>query len=177
MRITPEGSPVVMSRWGTGCPISFRHFWLYKYEVKNLYDFSSAYLADPRLKTETSGTIGSLYGSISLDKTDYRLDPTKGYTGTFSAEYAGLGGNERFARFIGQSAVFFPLMWNTVFSLRGELGYMMQMGKEIPIDEKFYLGGISTLRGYSSRTVCPVQTTYLKTINPYTAWQRPFRAT
>ncbi len=143
-------------------------FWLYKYEVKKLYDFSTAYLADPALIPETSGTIGSLYGSLTLDKTDYRLDPTKGYTSTVSAEYAGLGGNERFARFIGQSSVFFPLMWNTVFSLRGELGYMMQMGKEIPIDEKFYLGGISTLRGYSSRTVCPVQTTYLKTINPVT---------
>lgn len=143
-------------------------FWLYKYEVKKLYDFSNAYLADPSLKTETSGTIGSLYGSISLDKTDYRLDPTKGYTGTFSAEYAGLGGNQRFARFIGQSAVFFPFLWNTVFSLRGELGYIMQIGKEIPIDEKFYLGGISTLRGYSSRTVCPVQTSYLKSIDSVT---------
>jgi outer membrane protein insertion porin family len=143
-------------------------FWLYKYEVKKLYDFSPAFLANPSQITETSGTIGSLYGSLSLDTTDYRLDPSKGYAGTVSAEYAGLGGNQRFARFIGQSSVFFPLMWSTVFSLRGELGYMMQMGKEIPIDEKFYLGGISTLRGYSSRTVCPVQTTYLKTINPVT---------
>jgi outer membrane protein insertion porin family len=143
-------------------------FWLYKYEVKNLYDFSTAYLANPALLPETSGTIGSLYGSVSLDKTDYRLDPSKGYTGTLSAEYAGLGGNQRFARFIGQAAYFYPLIWNTVFSLRGELGYMMQMGKEIPIDEKFYLGGISTLRGYSSRTVCPVQTTYLKSVDPVT---------
>lgn len=133
-------------------------FWLYKYEVKNLYDFSSGFLQNPALLNETSGTIGSLYGSISLDKTDYRLDPSKGYTGTLSAEYAGLGGNQRFARFIGQSAFFYPLMWNTVLSLRGELGYMMRIGKEIPIDEKFYLGGISTLRGYSSRTVSPTST-------------------
>jgi len=143
-------------------------FWMYKYEVKSLYDFSTAFLANPNLITETSGTIGSLYGSLSLDKTDYRLDPTKGYTATLSAEYAGLGGNQRFSRFIGQSAVFFPLIWDTVFSLRGELGYMMRMGKEIPIDEKFYLGGISTLRGYSSRTVSPISTTFLKTVNPIT---------
>jgi outer membrane protein insertion porin family len=143
-------------------------YWMYKYEVKSLYDFSAAFLANPTLMTETSGTIGSLYGSLSLDKTDYRLDPTKGYTGTLSAEYAGLGGNQRFSRFIGQSAVFFPLIWDTVFSLRGELGYMMRIGKEIPIDEKFYLGGINTLRGYSSRTVSPISTTYLKTVNPVT---------
>jgi len=32
----------------------------------------------------------------------------------------------------------------------------MRDGKEIPIDEKFYLGGINTIRGYSSRTVSPI---------------------
>jgi outer membrane protein insertion porin family len=152
-------------------------FWMYKYEVKDLFDFSTAFLANPDLMTETSGTIGSLYGSISLDTTDYRLDPSKGYTGTLSAEYAGLGGNQRFARFIGQSAVFFPLVWNTVFSLRGELGYMMRVGKEIPIDEKFYLGGISTLRGYSSRTVSPVKTSYMKTVNPVTGLATTYPST
>lgn len=42
-----------------------------------------------------------------------------------------------------------------VFSLRGTFGYIQSVGKEVPIDEKFYLGGINTLRGYSSRTVSP----------------------
>jgi outer membrane protein insertion porin family len=30
------------------------------------------------------------------------------------------------------------------------------LDKNVPIDEKFYLGGINTLRGYNGRTVCPV---------------------
>lgn len=140
-------------------------FWLYKYEVKSLFDFSPGFLQNPNLLNASSGTIGSLYASISLDKTDYRLDPSNGYTGTLSAEYAGLGGNQRFARFIGQAAYFYPAIWNTVFSLRGELGYMMRIGKEIPIDEKFYLGGISTLRGYSSRTVSPTETSFIRSID------------
>ncbi|MHC1699110.1 MAG: outer membrane protein assembly factor BamA [Geobacteraceae bacterium] len=146
-------------------------FWLYKYEVKSLFDFSPGFLQNPSLLTESSGTIGSLYGSISLDKTDYRLDPSNGYAGTLSAEYAGLGGNQRFARFIGQASYFHPMIWNTVFSLRGELGYMMRIGKDIPIDEKFYLGGISTLRGYSSRTVSPTNTSFLKSVDPVTGVQ------
>jgi outer membrane protein insertion porin family len=131
-------------------------FWMYKYEVKSLFDLSEAYLNNPSLMGETSGTVGSLYGSISLDTTDYRLDPSRGFTSTLSAEYAGLGGNQRFTRFIGQSGVYFPLLWKTVLSVRGELGYMMRDGKDIPIDEKFYLGGINTIRGYSSRTVSPI---------------------
>lgn len=146
-------------------------FWLYKYEVKSLFDFSPGYENNPSLLTESSGTIGSLYGSINLDKTDYRLDPSSGYAGTLSAEYAGLGGNQRFARFIGQASYFYPLIWNTVFSLRGELGYMMRIGKNIPIDEKFYLGGISTLRGYSSRTVSPTNTSFLTSVDPVTGVQ------
>jgi outer membrane protein insertion porin family len=132
-------------------------FWMYKYEVKKLYDLSDELIANPSLLTSTSGTIGSLYASVSLDNTDYRLDPTKGYTGMVSAEYAGLGGSQRFTRFIGQSGYFVPLVWNTVLSFRGELGYIMRNGKDIPIDEKFYLGGISSIRGYASRTVCPVE--------------------
>lgn len=140
-------------------------YWMYKYEVKKLYDLSDALEANPALLTSTSGSMGSLYASVSLDTTDYRLDPTRGYTGMFSAEYAGLGGNQRFTRFIGQSSVFFSLPWETVLSLRGELGYIMKNGKEIPIDEKFYLGGINTLRGFSSRTVCPVEYVVVDGVN------------
>lgn len=132
-------------------------FWMYKFEDKRLFDLSQAYISNPQLMTETSGTVGSLYGSLSFDTTDYRLDPSRGYTGTLSAEYAGLGGNQRFSRFIGQAGAYYPLIWKTVLSVRGELGFMMRDGKDIPIDEKFYLGGINTIRGYSSRTVSPIE--------------------
>jgi outer membrane protein insertion porin family len=140
-----------------GYPINddLNTFWIYKYETKKIFDQTTALLAHPELLTETSGTIGSLYGSLTLNKTDYRLDPTSGFVGTLSAEYAGLGGDQRFARFIGESAYYIPLKWNTVLSLRGTLGYIMRSGRDIPIDEKFYLGGINTVRGYSSRSVSP----------------------
>jgi outer membrane protein insertion porin family len=140
-----------------GYPISddLSTFWLYRYEKKDIINLSTTLVQNPQLLTETSGTIGSIYGSLTLDKTDYRLDPSKGFNGTLSAEYAGIGGDQRFIRFIGESAVYHPFLWNTVFSLRGTLGYIMRNGKDIPIDEKFYLGGINTLRGYSTRSVCP----------------------
>ena len=54
------------------------------------------------------------------------------------------------------SRVFFPAFWGTVFSLNGSFGYIQGLGKVIPIDERFYLGGINTIRGYAGRTVCPV---------------------
>jgi outer membrane protein insertion porin family len=140
-----------------GYPLSddINTFWIYKYETKKIFNETEALQANPELLTETSGTTGSLYGSLTLNKTDYRLDPTSGFTGTLSAEYAGLGGNQRFVRFIGESAYYIPFKWNTVFSLRGTMGYIIRNGKDIPTDEKFYLGGINTIRGYSSRSVSP----------------------
>jgi outer membrane protein insertion porin family len=33
---------------------------------------------------------------------------------------------------------------------------------DVPMDEKFYLGGMGSLRGYSVRTVCPIVSTQLK---------------
>ena len=57
---------------------------------------------------------------------------------------------------------FWPFKWGTVFSLHGQVGYVQQIGgKEIPIDERFYLGGIRTMRGFKSREVGPrvLQTT------------------
>lgn len=50
--------------------------------------------------------------------------------------------------------------------MRGTLGLVQSYGgKEIPIDEKFYLGGISSLRGFSSRTVSPFKTTPVSIID------------
>ena len=36
-----------------------------------------------------------------------------------------------------------------------QIGHIQELGKEINPDDKFYLGGISTIRGYESRTVSP----------------------
>jgi outer membrane protein insertion porin family len=69
-------------------------------------------------------------------------------------EFAGLGGTNKFIRYIGETKLFYPSFWGTVISLHGAFGYIQSLGN-VPIDEKFYLGGINTLRGYNGRTVCP----------------------
>jgi outer membrane protein insertion porin family len=134
-------------------------FWMYKWEKKDIFNLSQALIADPQLVPETSGTISSLLASLTLNTTDYRLDPSSGTSTTASIEYAGPGGSIRYIRYKGESIVFFPFKWSTVFSLRGTLGYIENIGRDIPIDEKFYLGGINTIRGYGSRTISPTVNT------------------
>jgi outer membrane protein insertion porin family len=145
-----------------GYPISdsIGTFFMYKYEVKDLYDPIPSYLVfnqrDPDTYPLGTSTTSSVFGSISRNSTDYRLDPSRGMISSLSAEYAGLGGDNKFARFIGDTTWFHPLYKRLIFSTKLTLGYVMEVGGEqVPIDEKFYLGGISSLRGYEARTVSP----------------------
>jgi outer membrane protein insertion porin family len=134
-------------------------FWLYKYEQKEIFNQSQALQDNIRkglvIAPETDSTTSAIMASISRNTTDYRIDPSSGMVNSLSVEFAGLGGTNRYARFIGNTTYFHPVIWGTVLSLRGELGYIRGVGKEVPIDEKFYLGGINTIRGYGGRKVSP----------------------
>ena len=134
-------------------------FFLYKYEKVKISDMSiglqQTFSLNADLVTVHNGTTSAVMASISRNTTDYRLDPTSGMTNSLSVEFAGLGGTNHYLRYIAQSAQFFPVGFGTVFMIRGTFGNIQEIGGAIPTDEKFYLGGISTLRGYASRTVSP----------------------
>jgi outer membrane protein insertion porin family len=43
-----------------------------------------------------------------------------------------------------------------VVSAHGQIGYVQSLGgKDVPLDERFYLGGINTMRGFEPREVGP----------------------
>lgn len=113
----------------------------------------------PELVTMSNSTTSSITASISRNVTDYRVDPSSGMTNSLSVEYAGLGGTNKFVRSIAKTAQFVPVGFGTVFMLQGTLGYIQEAGAKVPIDEKFYLGGINTIRGYGNRTVSPYKST------------------
>jgi len=138
-------------------------FFLYKYEDKTISDESLALqrtrVTYPNLVSPAESTTSAISASITSNTTDYKIDPSSGMTNSLSVEFAGLGGTNRYLRYIGQSSVFVPVGFGTVFMARGTFGQILEMGEILPIDEKFYLGGISTLRGYKGRTVSPFVTT------------------
>lgn len=154
-------------------------FLLYKYEKYDIFKESAALLETRRLYpdivSENDGTTSSVTASISRNTTDYRLDPSSGMTNSLSVEFAGLGGTSRFLRYITQTSQYVPVGFGTVFMLRGTFGYIQEIGKKISIDEKFYLGGINTIRGYASRTVSPyVLTTTYDVIGNVNGQQRAY---
>ncbi|HJV65027.1 MAG TPA: outer membrane protein assembly factor BamA [Geomonas sp.] len=142
-------------------------FWLYKLEAKEIFNLSSALLDGIHSGTvvapDSHSVTSAIQASLSSNTTDYHPDPTSGWINTLSIEFAGVGGTNRYLRYVTEHTYFYPVGWSTVASIRGTLGYIHGLGMEIPIDEKFYLGGIGSLRGYSPRTVCTTTPTLATT--------------
>jgi len=146
-----------------GYPIndSIGTFLIYKYEIKDIYSPTLAYQAlhvsDSVNYPIGTTTTSSVLGSITRNTTDYRLDPTTGMINSLSIEYAGLGGDNKFIRYNTENTWFHPVYKKLIFSTKLSLGYIQEAGQAVPIDEKFYLGGIYSLRGYKARTVSPTK--------------------
>jgi len=136
-------------------------FWLYKFEVKQIYSESESLLEQIHngsiVAPVTDSTTSAIVASLSSNTTDFHPDPTTGFIDTLSVEFAGLGGSNRYLRYLTDHTYFHPLVWGMVGSLHGALGYIQGVGMDVPIDEKFYLGGMGSIRGYSVRTVCPIK--------------------
>ncbi len=139
-----------------GYPLSdtMRTLWMYKYEDKKIFDVD---VDSDDIIPETTSTTSSISASLTRNTTDYHLDPTRGMVNNLSIEVAGLGGTNRFIRYGGDTSLFFPVKWSTVLSLRGSLGYIQGIGKDVPIDERFFAGGINTIRGYEGRSISPYE--------------------
>lgn len=131
-------------------------FLSYRYEQQDILNVadgvSSIYILDQLGKH----TLSSLTAEVNRNSTDYHPDPSSGGISRLTLEYAGLGGTEHFAKFVAEHRQFYPLFWGTVFTAHGELGYVTPIGNdEVPISERFFLGGIRTLRGFNTREVGP----------------------
>jgi len=105
-------------------------------------------------------TLTSAVGfSLTRDTRDFTFDPKSGARNSVTVEYAGtvLGGDNAYLKIIGDSSRFFPLWWNHIFSLHGRIGYANGIdGKVLPVGERFFTGGINTVRGFKFGKAGPI---------------------
>ena len=137
-------------------------FSMYKYEVKDIYSvYNLAILQNPTIYPSLQPgqkATSAVYTSLSHNNTDYRFDPSSGMVNSISLEVAGLGGDTKYLRSIVDNVIYEPLWWKLVGSARLVAGAVGNIGGgSVDIDEKFYLGGLGTVRGYSSRSISPSQ--------------------
>ena len=118
----------------------------YNLEKATVYDVSenASYFIKQQ---EGTGTTSSITTSVTRDTRDNYLDPSRGSRNSVYFTFAGLGGTNAFIKGLADSAWFFPL-GSTTIALRGRLGYASGIfGKDLPVYENFFVGGIYTVRG------------------------------
>ncbi len=118
-------------------------------DISSVKDTAALYIKEQAGKTEAN----NLSLGLSKDSTDDNIFPSRGSRHSIGMDYTGgfLGGDTAFVRYQLTSAWFFPLPFSTTFSVRGRLGYLDRVGeKNVPIYERFFLGGMNSLRGLRS---------------------------
>jgi len=104
------------------------------------------------------GLSSSVRGALSWDSRDNRLLPTGGWYATAFAEYAGrlTGSETQFVRWGGFLRRYQKLGGPFVLRLNGELGVTTSLdGEGVPLSERYLLGGIYDIRGYTARSIGP----------------------
>lgn len=111
------------------------------------------------LISETPRLISSVGVGFVWDTRNNVLDATSGNISRAIVEFAGgpFGGNTDFIRYTASTRFFFPFYLNTVFSVAARYGLIdfRNLGNELLVSERFFLGGPNDLRGYEFRRVGP----------------------
>ena len=130
----------------------------YLYEDILVYDLGD----NPSRKLrEMEGHSSTSAVKVQLRRDDRNriFNATEGSDNSISVEYAGgpLGGTNAFTRIIPESGWFIPSGFeNFTFFVRAKAGWVFENpGGDLPLYEKFYLGGINTIRGFESGDISP----------------------
>jgi outer membrane protein insertion porin family len=104
-------------------------------------------------RLEGENTTSSLTPSLVYDTRDNPFVPSRGLVAKGSVEYAGLGGDFEFTKYKAETAKYWPLFWKLVGMTRVQGGYIT--GNKVPDYERFFVGGINTIRGVESEDISP----------------------
>ncbi len=128
----------------------------YSYEKAKIYNVSES-ASDLIKKEEGLRTISKIGVSITRDTRDSYFFPTSGMKTTLSGELAGIGGNTNYYQGIFSHYSFFDVFGDTVLMFKFKTGIIKEFGDsdDVPIFDKFFIGGPSSIRGFKYRDVGP----------------------
>lgn len=127
--------------------------WKYTLRQDKITDIpSNASLA---IKEQEGDFITSSIGqTIRYDKRDNRFNPTDGYFVEMENSLAGFGGDSRYLRNEVKGGTFYQVFDKWVVNFGVGVGYIVGLGEDIRIIDRFFLGG-DNLRGFEDSGVGP----------------------
>lgn len=128
------------------------------YTLKNIAHDASQTVKDD----EGSHFLSQLAGSFTRDTRDNYVKTTSGTVTSLGITYGGglLGGTDDFVKYTGLFEWYTPAFEEVTLHTKFWAGYVHPNfgGGRIPTDQRFKLGGIGTVRGYSRYAITPLDT-------------------
>lgn len=110
-------------------------------------------------EAQNGGLISASGVSLWYDSTDASVRPTCGLRSRIEVEFAGIGGDDIFFGFGYLNTYYYPVTAKSVFKIRGDLKFILPFAgttyANMAIDERLYLGGDSSVRGYRAYALGP----------------------
>lgn len=98
----------------------------------------------------------SVTGALTWDSRNSMFSPTEGTRTSASIEYAGLGGDIGFIKYLAETAWYYNIILDLIGVFHFKGGYVTEAaGLLLPDYEKFYIGGIDTMRGFDRDDLSP----------------------
>ena len=145
------GFQPTLSRWLT------KHWSVSAFIRGKTVAISNAEIEPESLVGSTRYTVASLGVSQTLDFRNNTTIPTRGLLFTTSLELAPNGiGDVAFVRGLGALSYYIPITAKSTLSLGARAGIISPLNdKGLPIDERFFNGGATTVRSFAELTLGP----------------------
>ncbi|MEI7730708.1 MAG: outer membrane protein assembly factor BamA [Verrucomicrobiota bacterium] len=120
--------------------------------------------------------VSKLGGTLAYDTRDHNLNPTKGHRSVLLGEFAGLGGDTKYYRLELRHAQYIKgLFEGHLLELSAQAGAIAPYGdspkdQKVPLFDRYFLGGLSTLRGFNFRDIGPHEPQQGEPIGGQTFW-------
>ncbi len=128
----------------------------YTIESTKLSDIDST--LDPLLYPEGTTLKSAISTTVRYDSTDAYFLPRHGIDASAGVEYAGIGGDEKYIKNVYKFSYYYGLEdiidYDMILRYKAQLRLAFDTGN-LPINEKLYMGGLSTVRGYESSSISP----------------------
>lgn len=109
------------------------------------------------IKQQEGTNVTSMIGhDLMWDYRDNKIDPKNGYYFKLGQDFAGLGGTSRFVKHDISGAYYIPLTEEAewMLSLSADAGAIIGLGKDVPINNRYFIGG-QTFRGFDRSGIGP----------------------
>ncbi len=110
-------------------------------------------------ESKNGGLISAIGPHLTYDSTDHPQLPRRGIRSRLGLEYAGLGGDHTFIKASYTNSLYWTPYQYGLFRLRGNVQFIQTLDhthpKNLPLDERFYMGGEQSIRGYRFNSIGP----------------------